>query len=335
MVWSGRWTGSISPCPEARRCASSGSPGVARHHHRSILGLVELPGKIVEGKILWRPQPYLRLSRRRRIRDGDAAATRSATSTPPPSRLDGSGEPSPRRPKPTPTRRSTLPPSTRAASGCADPGWRDRHDLPGADGVALAHVHHRRADGRSDPAPPAMDKKQARDRAIALLRQVGIPRPEQRIDAYSFQLSGGMCQRVMIAMALACGPSPADRRRTHHRAGRHHAGPDPRPDQNLQQQTGDGGPPSSPTTWEWWPSSQSEVVVMYLGMGGGAGAAWTRSSTIRSTVHQARCCAPSRRMGAGYPATGCRRSGAWCHHCRRPKGCPIHRGCDDAISGSV
>ena len=52
-----------------------------------------------------------------------------------------------------------------------------------------------------------MDKRQAREHAIALLRQVGIPRPEQRIDAYSFQLSGGMCQRVMIAMALACAPS--------------------------------------------------------------------------------------------------------------------------------
>ncbi|MGZ0147040.1 ABC transporter ATP-binding protein [Kribbella sp. WER1] len=51
-----------------------------------------------------------------------------------------------------------------------------------------------------------LGKKEARERAIAELRGVGIPHPEQRIDAYSFQLSGGMRQRAMIAMALACRP---------------------------------------------------------------------------------------------------------------------------------
>ncbi len=51
-----------------------------------------------------------------------------------------------------------------------------------------------------------LSKKAARERAIELLRQVEIPRPEQRIDAYTFQLSGGMRQRAMIAAALACNP---------------------------------------------------------------------------------------------------------------------------------
>ncbi|MBP2356689.1 oligopeptide/dipeptide ABC transporter ATP-binding protein [Kribbella aluminosa] len=51
-----------------------------------------------------------------------------------------------------------------------------------------------------------LGKKEARERAIAELRGVGIPQPERRIDAYSFQLSGGMRQRAMIAMALACRP---------------------------------------------------------------------------------------------------------------------------------
>jgi peptide/nickel transport system ATP-binding protein len=51
-----------------------------------------------------------------------------------------------------------------------------------------------------------VSKSQARERAIEELRLVGIPRPEERIDAYTFQLSGGMRQRAMIAMALACRP---------------------------------------------------------------------------------------------------------------------------------
>jgi peptide/nickel transport system ATP-binding protein len=52
-----------------------------------------------------------------------------------------------------------------------------------------------------------MTKEQAREHGIAMLRSVKIPRPEQIIDAYPHQLSGGMCQRAMIALALACQPS--------------------------------------------------------------------------------------------------------------------------------
>ncbi|WP_341701876.1 ABC transporter ATP-binding protein [Ferrovibrio sp.] len=51
-----------------------------------------------------------------------------------------------------------------------------------------------------------MSRTAARDAAIAMLRQVRIPAPEQRVDDYPHQLSGGMRQRAMIAMALACGP---------------------------------------------------------------------------------------------------------------------------------
>jgi peptide/nickel transport system ATP-binding protein len=48
--------------------------------------------------------------------------------------------------------------------------------------------------------------KQARERTVALLDQVGIPGARQRADAYPFELSGGLRQRAMIAMALACTP---------------------------------------------------------------------------------------------------------------------------------
>ncbi|HEV8314972.1 MAG TPA: ABC transporter ATP-binding protein [Burkholderiaceae bacterium] len=51
-----------------------------------------------------------------------------------------------------------------------------------------------------------LDRKQRRARVIELLEQVGIPDPARRVSAFPHQLSGGMCQRVMIAMALACHP---------------------------------------------------------------------------------------------------------------------------------
>jgi oligopeptide/dipeptide ABC transporter ATP-binding protein len=52
-----------------------------------------------------------------------------------------------------------------------------------------------------------LDRVAAKRQAVELLKRVGIPSPEQRVDEYPHQMSGGMRQRVMIAMALACRPA--------------------------------------------------------------------------------------------------------------------------------
>jgi oligopeptide transport system ATP-binding protein len=51
-----------------------------------------------------------------------------------------------------------------------------------------------------------LSRSEAREKAVQMLRLVGIPTPEKRIDAYPHQFSGGMRQRAMIAMALSCNP---------------------------------------------------------------------------------------------------------------------------------
>lgn len=51
-----------------------------------------------------------------------------------------------------------------------------------------------------------ISKKDAKDKAVSMLKKVGIPRAEKIVDEYPHQLSGGMRQRIMIAMALSCNP---------------------------------------------------------------------------------------------------------------------------------
>ena len=52
----------------------------------------------------------------------------------------------------------------------------------------------------------SMSKSEARARAVEVMRNVGVPKPERRIDEYAFELSGGLRQRAMIAVALSCDP---------------------------------------------------------------------------------------------------------------------------------
>jgi peptide/nickel transport system ATP-binding protein len=68
----------------------------------------------------------------------------------------------------------------------------------------IRKVGHQIEDVLRQHAQAGSDDK--RDKAIALLKQVRIARPEERYHAYPFELSGGMCQRVVIALALACRP---------------------------------------------------------------------------------------------------------------------------------
>ena len=83
---------------------------------------------------------------------------------------------------------------------------RGRDDLPGPDDQPQPGPDDRGADGRDDPAHRRVTPSDARERACELLRMVGISQPETRLGNFPHQFSGGMRQRVMIAMALALEP---------------------------------------------------------------------------------------------------------------------------------
>jgi peptide/nickel transport system ATP-binding protein len=129
---------------------------------RSILQIVDRPGRIVAGEILFRPEPE---------------TTINLTA------LDPNG------------------PEIRAIRG-ADIAMIFQE--PMASLSSLYTIGNQISEAIRWHLP--VTKAEARARAIEALRLVGIPRPAELVDAYTFELSGGMRQRAMIAMALVCGP---------------------------------------------------------------------------------------------------------------------------------
>ena len=91
-------------------------------------------------------------------------------------------------------------------TAAGDPRQRHRDDLPGSDDVAEPGPLDREAAQEAILLHRDVTNKPARARALELLKAVGIPRAERRIDDYPHQFSGGMRQRVMIAMALVNNP---------------------------------------------------------------------------------------------------------------------------------
>ena len=175
-------------------------------------------------------------------------------------------------------------------------------------------------------------KPEARRKAVAMLRKVGVPEPQQRIDAYPHQLSGGLRQRAMIAMALSCNPGIliADE-------------PTTALDVTTQAQIldllrtlqRDTGMAVIFITHDLGVVAQmaDDVLVMYLGRG-------VERAGVDDIFHDARhpytraLLQSIPRVSAGPRAKLASIEGAIPHPFNRPAGCPFHNRCASFIPGT-
>ena len=126
-----------------------------------------------------------------------------------------------------------------------------------------------------------------------MLELVGIPDPAARVDDYPHQLSGGMRQRVMIAMALVVQPEAPDRRRADHRARRHDPGADPGAAARAAGRARHGGPADHPRPRRRRRDRRARRGDV-RGQGRRGGARRASSSRSRGIPTRRACCARSR-----------------------------------------
>jgi peptide/nickel transport system ATP-binding protein len=173
--------------------------------------------------------------------------------------------------------------------------------------------------------------EEARARAVELLRRVGIPHAEQRMGSYSFELSGGMCQRVMIAIALACDPALliADEPTT-----ALDVTTQARILDLIRDLQADTGMSVLFITHDLGVVAEvaDEVVVMYLGT-------VVEHGPVNDIFHDPKhpytkaLLGSIPRMGHGLKQRMTAIRGNVPHPSDRPAGCPFHPRCDEAIAG--